>query len=75
MTPAPGTRVAEANTSADTRNLADTVSILGHNFDSQHNIEVVSTLTCKRRTHKTESLKRNDINIFYLVKMTYKSLN
>ena len=75
MTAAPGTRVAEANTSADTRNSANTVPILGHNLDSWHNIDVDPTLTCKRRTHNTEALKRNDKNIFYLVIMTYKSLN
>ena len=43
--------VAEANTSPDSINSANTVSILGHNRDSWHNIEVVPTLPCKRHTH------------------------
>ena len=61
MTPASGTHVAETNTPADTRNLANTVSILGQHHDSWHNFEVVPALTCKRRKHiYTGAFKRND---------------
>ena len=63
MTPASGTHVAETHTPADTRNSANTVSILGQHLDSLHNIEVVPALTCKCRKHiYTEALKRNDKN-------------
>ena len=67
--------VAEANTSADTRNSANTVSILGHNLDSWHNIEVDPLCLANAARIYTEALKQNDKNIFYFVIMSYKSLN
>ena len=65
MIPASGAHVAETNTTADTSNSANTVSILGQHLDIWHNIEVVPVLTCKRlKQIYTEALKQNDNNIF-----------
>ena len=65
MTPASGTHVAETNTPADTRNSANTVSIMGQHLDSWLNIEVVPALTRKRRKHiYTEAVNRLSICLY-----------